>query len=32
MKYTITQSTVFPLVEITLSQGEEIQIESGCMV
>lgn len=32
MNYTLTQSTVFPLVEITLSQGEEIQIESGAMV
>lgn len=32
MNYTITQSTVFPLVEVTLSQGEEIQIERGSMV
>jgi uncharacterized protein (TIGR00266 family) len=32
MNYTLTQSTAFPLVEITLSRGEEIQIERGCMV
>jgi uncharacterized protein (TIGR00266 family) len=32
MNYTVTSSTAFPLVEITLSQGEEIQLESGCMV
>lgn len=32
MKYKVTQSTAFPLVEITLSNGEEIQIERGCMV
>ena len=32
MNYTLTQSTAFPLVEIALSQGEEIQIERGCMV
>ena len=32
MNYTVTQSTAFPLAEITLSQGEEIQIERGCMV
>lgn len=32
MNYTLTQSTAFPLAEITLSQGEEIQIERGCMV
>ena len=32
MKYTTTQSTAFPLVEVTLSAGEEIQIERGCMV
>ena len=32
MNYKLTQSTVFPLVEVTLSQGEEIQIERGGMV
>jgi len=32
MNYKITQSTVFPLVEVTLAQGEEIQIERGGMV
>lgn len=32
MNYTITQSTAFPLVEVTLAQGEEIQIERGGMV
>jgi len=32
MNYRLTQSTAFPLVEITLSLGEEIQIEHGCMV
>lgn len=32
MNYKITQSTVFPLVEVTLSQGEEIKIERGSMV
>lgn len=32
MNYILTQSTVFPLVEVTLSQGEEIQIERGSMV
>ena len=32
MNYKITQSTAFPLVEVTLSQGEEIQIERGAMV
>ena len=32
MNYKLTQSTAFPLVEITLSQGEEVQIERGCMV
>ncbi|MDR1669835.1 MAG: TIGR00266 family protein [Oscillospiraceae bacterium] len=31
MNYKITQSTAFPLAEITLSRGEEIQIERGCM-
>lgn len=32
MNYKLTQSTAFPLAEITLSQGEEIQIERGSMV
>ncbi|MDR1692990.1 MAG: TIGR00266 family protein [Oscillospiraceae bacterium] len=31
MNFRITQSTAFPLAEITLSRGEEIQIERGCM-
>lgn len=32
MNYKLTQSTAFPLVEVTLSQGEEIQLERGAMV
>jgi len=32
MNYKLTQSTAFPLVEITLNKGETIQIERGCMV
>jgi len=32
MNYKLTQSTAFPLVEITLAKGETIQIERGCMV
>ena len=32
MNYRLTQSTVFPVAEISLSQGEEIQIERGCMI
>lgn len=32
MNYKLTQSTAFPLIEVTLSQGEEIQIERGSMV
>ena len=32
MNYTITDSTAFPLVEITLRRGETVQIERGCMV
>ena len=32
MNYTISQGTAFPLVEVTLSRDEEIQIERGCMV
>ena len=32
MNYQMTQSAAFPLVEVTLSRGEEILIERGCMV
>ena len=32
MNYRMTEGTAFPLVEVTLSQGEEIQIERGCMM
>lgn len=32
MKYTITQGTAYPLVEITLMKGQEIRIERGAMV
>ena len=32
MNYRLTQSTAFPLVEVTLMRGEEIQIEHGSMV
>ena len=32
MNYRLTESTAFPLVEILLKSGEEIQIERGCMV
>lgn len=32
MNFTMTNSTVFPLVEVTLQKGEEIKIESGAMV
>jgi uncharacterized protein (TIGR00266 family) len=32
MNYKLTNSTVFPLVEVSLSNGEEIQIERGAMV
>lgn len=32
MNYKLTKSTAFPLAEVTLSQGEEIQIERGGMV
>lgn len=32
MNYSITKSTAFPLVEVNLAQGEEIQIERGAMV
>ena len=31
MKYTKTQSSVFPLVDVTLNQGEQIRIERGSM-
>ena len=32
MNYAIMQNTAFPMVEITLDRGEEVQIESGSMV
>ena len=32
MRYTITENTVFPLVEVTLNRGEQIRIERGAMV
>ncbi|MDR1753729.1 MAG: TIGR00266 family protein [Eubacterium sp.] len=32
MKYYLTNSPAFPMVVATLSKGEEIQIENGCMV
>jgi len=32
MHYTLTQSTVFPLVEVTLNQSEQILMERGAMV
>lgn len=32
MNYKITKSTAFPLVEVTLARGEEIQLERGAMV
>lgn len=32
MIYRMTNSTAFPLVEVTLNQGEEIQLERGAMV
>lgn len=32
MNYTVTKSSAFPLAEISLLSGEEIQIERGCMV
>ncbi|MDL2237300.1 TIGR00266 family protein [Christensenellaceae bacterium OttesenSCG-928-K19] len=32
MNYTITQSTAFPLVEVTLHKDEQIRIERGSMV
>ena len=32
MNYKLTNSTAFPLVEVSLAYGEEIQIERGAMV
>lgn len=32
MNYTITDSKVFPLVEVTLQPGEQIRLERGAMV
>lgn len=32
MNFSITQSTVFPLVEVTLNQNEQIRLERGAMV
>jgi TIGR00266 family protein len=32
MKYTLTENTVFPLVEVYLRKDEEIQLEHGSMV
>jgi len=32
MNYTITENTVFPLVEVALQQGEQIRLERGAMV
>lgn len=32
MEYTMTENTVFPLVEVTLKNDEHIQLESGAMV
>lgn len=32
MNYTMTQSNTFPLVEVTLQQGEQIRLERGAMV
>lgn len=32
MQFTMTQGTAFPLVEVTLNQGEQIQMERGSMV
>lgn len=32
MQYTITSSTAFPLVEVTLARGEQMQLERGAMV
>lgn len=32
MNYQMTENTVFPLVEVSLNKGENIQLESGAMV
>lgn len=32
MQYRLTSQSVFPLVEVTLSKGEALQLESGAMV
>ena len=32
MRYIISDSAVFPLIEVTLQRGEQIRIESGAMV
>lgn len=32
MKYTMTENTVFPLIEVTLQRGEQIRLERGAMV
>lgn len=32
MKYTKTSSTAFPLIEVTLQEGESIRMENGSMV
>lgn len=32
MNYVVTKSTVFPLVEVTLQQNEQIRLERGAMV
>lgn len=31
MNYKLSENTAFPVVEVTLARGEEIQIERGCM-
>ena len=31
MNFKLTSGTAFPMAEITLARGEEIQIEHGCM-
>ncbi|MFV0561088.1 MAG: TIGR00266 family protein [Enterococcus sp.] len=32
MNYTLSTSSVFPLVEVTLNKGEDIRLEAGAMV
>lgn len=32
MNYTMTENSVFPLIEVALNKGETIQLESGAMV